>query len=62
MVTRRGVETAVLVSAEEWCRLQAAARPSLKQLLLADLGRAELVVPGRGRSKRRKVGEFIYAI
>ena len=33
MVTRRGVETAVLIPVQEWRRLQAAARPSLKALL-----------------------------
>ncbi|MFT3719168.1 type II toxin-antitoxin system Phd/YefM family antitoxin [Pseudorhodoferax sp.] len=53
MVTKRGTEAAVLVSVEEWRRLQAAARPSLKQLLLSDQGRAELVVPPRGAARRR---------
>ena len=45
LVTRRGAEAAVLVPVDEWRRLQAAARPSLKQLLLADEARAELVLP-----------------
>ena len=53
MVTKRGAEAAVLVPLDEWRRLQAAARPSLKQLLLADLGRAELVAPARGACRRR---------
>ena len=35
IVTRRGVETAVLVPFEEWRRLQSSARPTLKELLLA---------------------------
>jgi len=35
IVTRRGVETAVLVPIEEWRRLHNAAQPSLKTLLLA---------------------------
>ena len=34
MVTKRGTEAAVLVPVAEWKRLQAAARPSLKDLLL----------------------------
>ena len=57
MVTRRGAEAAVLVLApvQEWRRLQSAARPSLKQLLLSDQARAELIVPARGLAKRRKV-------
>ena len=44
---------AVLVPVDEWLRLKAAARPSLKQLLLADQGRADLVVPSRGQARRR---------
>jgi len=35
IVTRRGVETAVLVPIEEWRRLNAAAPPNIKTLLLA---------------------------
>lgn len=54
MVTRRGAEAAVLVPVEEWRRLQAAARPSLKELLLVDRGRAELPLPARGRAHRRR--------
>ncbi len=54
MVTRRGAEAAVLVPVQEWRRLQSAARPSLKQLLLSDQARAELIVPARGLAKRRK--------
>lgn len=53
VVTRRGVETAVLVPIEQWRRLQAAARPTLKQLLLADTPRAEVPVPARGKARRR---------
>ena len=54
VVSRRGVEAAVLVPVEEWRRLQAAARPSLKQLLLYSAARTELLVPGRGKGKRRR--------
>jgi prevent-host-death family protein len=53
LVTRRGSEAAVLVPIEQWRRLQAQARPSLKALLLADEPRAEFKVPARGRAKRR---------
>jgi len=56
LVTRRGAEAAVLVPVDEWRRLQAAARPSLKQLLLADEGRGDLLIPPRGIARRRKVG------
>lgn len=53
MVTKRGVETAVLLPIEEWKRLQSAARPSLKQLLLCDHARTDMLVPERGHAKRR---------
>ena len=55
MVTRRGAEAAVLVSVHEWRRLQAAVRPSLKQLLLSEQARTDLIVPERGRARRRTV-------
>ena len=53
MVTKRGAEAAVLVPANEWRRLQAAARPSLKELLLSNEARAEALAPARGRARRR---------
>jgi prevent-host-death family protein len=55
MVTKRGAEAAVLVPVHEWRRLQAAARPSLKQLLLSDEGRVDLLTSPRGSARRRKV-------
>jgi antitoxin Phd len=55
VVTRRGEETAVLVPAGEWHRLSRSARASLKELLLADDPRVELVLPRRGRRRRRRV-------
>lgn len=53
MVTKRGSEAAVLVPVDEWRRLKEASRPSLKQLLLSDQGRGELVLPARGHARRR---------
>jgi len=53
IVTRRGVETAVLVPFEEWRRLQSSARPTLKELLLAETPRSEIPVPQRRRWRRR---------
>lgn len=55
MVTRRGSEAAVLVPVDEWRRLQAAARPGLKQLLLDDAARIDPAPRARGRSRRRPV-------
>jgi len=48
MVTLGRTEAAVLVSVDEWRRLQAASRPSLKALLLRDAGRVEFLAPPRG--------------
>lgn len=53
VVTRRGVEVAVLVPIEEWRRLGNAARPTLKELLLAEAPRAELPAPARGKLRHR---------
>ena len=57
VVTRGGVETAVLVPIAEWRRLQKAARPSLKDLLLRAVPRFEAVVPERGRLRRSRPAE-----
>jgi antitoxin Phd len=58
VVSRRGTETAVLVPIEQWRRLQAAARPSLKELLLSPEARTEELVPPRGTARRRPVVEL----
>jgi len=58
IVTRGGIETAVLVPIEEWNRLQRAARPGLKALLLAPQARFEGVIPERQRLRGRAVPEF----
>ena len=53
MVTKRGAEAAVLVPAQDWRRLQASARPSLKELLLWPEARTAALIPARGRARRR---------
>ena len=53
VVTKRGVEAAVLVPMAEWRALQVSARPSLKELLLADVPRVDFAVPPRGQRRRR---------
>ena len=53
VVTRRGVETAILVPIEEWRRLQKAARPGLKELLLGAGPRFEDLIPERRGFRRR---------
>ncbi|HEV2324900.1 MAG TPA: type II toxin-antitoxin system Phd/YefM family antitoxin [Terracidiphilus sp.] len=47
IVTRRGVETAVLVPIDEWKRLQAQARPSIKDVLLDPDGPHDIPLPPR---------------
>lgn len=54
LVTRRGVEAAVLVPAEQWRHLANEAKPTLKELLLGDAARGELNIPQRGARRRRK--------
>lgn len=52
IVTKRGADAAVLVPVDEWRRLQLAARPSLKALLLSP-SPGGLSLPPRGNRRRR---------
>lgn len=52
IVTRRGVEEAVLVPIAQWRRIEAG-RPDLKELLLASGARTENLTPARSRTARR---------
>jgi antitoxin Phd len=52
MVTRHGIEVAVLLPLLQWRRLQSAARPLLKELLLSDQARPDMLIPPRGRAKK----------
>jgi antitoxin Phd len=54
VVTKRGAEAAVLVPASDWQRLQLAAQPTLKALLLTNDARGELSIPARGGKRRRQ--------
>ena len=58
VVTRRGVRAAVLVPIEQWDRLQSAARPSLKALLLAPEGRFENLTSAIRTFRRRAALKF----
>jgi prevent-host-death family protein len=58
VVTRRGVEAAVLVPIGEWRRLQQTNRPNIKELLLGPGPRFTIVLPKRSRWKRRKPIDF----
>jgi len=52
VISRRGVDAAVLVPIDQWHRLRGDA-PTLKALLLSEHPRAEMPVPPRGRPRRR---------
>jgi antitoxin Phd len=58
VVTKRGIETAVLVPIDQWRRMEAA-RPTLKQLLLAPEPRFELPISPRGQLRRRPPTELV---
>lgn len=58
VVTRRGVEAAVLVPMEEWRRLQQARRPNIKELLLGEGPRFHLDIPKRRKWKLRPPIDF----
>jgi len=58
VVTRRGIETAVLIPIEEWRRLQRESRPNIKELLLGDGPRFENIAPQRGNWKTRDAIDF----
>ena len=58
IVTRRGVETAVLVPIEQWRRLESMARPDLKELLLAPEPRTDALTPPRRELRQRAAPKF----
>ena len=57
IVTRRGIEAAILVPIEEWRRMQSTSRPSIKELLLSG-PRFDNIVTPRRKWKRRPPVEF----
>jgi prevent-host-death family protein len=58
IVTKRGVETAVLVPIGEWRRLMNTARPTLKDLLLASGPRTDALTPRRTAHGHRAIPVF----
>jgi prevent-host-death family protein len=54
VVTRRGVETAVLVPIDEWKRLKGEKRESIKDVLLDPNGPHDLNIPPRRRFRLRR--------
>ena len=59
VVTRRGVETVVVVPIEEWRRLTSSKRPDIKKLLLEDGPKFETFpLPDRKKWRSRPPVEF----
>ena len=58
LVTRRGEEAAVLVPVQEWRRIQALRKPTLKELLLAPEPRGDLKIPPRSKLRLRTTNPF----
>jgi antitoxin Phd len=54
LITRRGIDTAVLVRKDEWHRLLFGAHLSLKELLLAEGARFSPDRPARAKVGRRR--------
>ena len=54
IVTKRGVETAVLVAIDDWRRMERRARPELKELLLAPEARTDTLTPPRTKHHHRR--------
>ena len=50
IVTKRGVETAVLVPIDQWRRLEQLTKPDLKQLLLAPEAWTDVLIQTRSSS------------
>lgn len=54
VVTRRGIDTAVVVSFDEWKKLKDEKRVNWKDVLLGEGPRFEIPIPKRGKGKSRK--------
>ena len=55
IVSKHGSAAAVLIPIAQWNQMKAEAKPSLKDVLLSDIGRTEMLVPERGRARRRSL-------
>jgi antitoxin Phd len=58
VVTRRGIDTAVVVSIDEWHKLKNENRLTWKDVLLGEGPRFEIPLPKRGTVKSRKPTVF----
>jgi antitoxin Phd len=60
VVTRRGIDQAVLVPIDEWRRLKQSARPDIKELLLSG-PKFHIPIPKRRRWKLRPRIDFTHS-
>jgi len=58
VVTRRGVDTAVVVSIDEWKKLKGEKRATWKEVLLGEGPRFEIPFPKRDKAKSRNAPVF----
>lgn len=58
IVTRRGIEAAVLVPIDQWRQLERTKKPDLKELLLAADARTDALTPPRTGHRRRTAPDF----
>jgi antitoxin Phd len=58
VVTRRGIDTAVVVSMEEWRKRNPVESPTWKDILLGDGPRFDIPIPKRGTGRWRKPPVF----
>ncbi len=58
IVTKRGVEAAVLVPIEQWRKLEKVTKPNLRDLLLAPEARTEVLTPPRKKHRHRAAAVF----
>jgi antitoxin Phd len=54
VVTRRGVDTAMVISIDEWRKLKDEKRATWKEVLLGEGPRFEIPPPKRGRGKSQR--------
>jgi antitoxin Phd len=58
VITRRGQDAAVIVSAATWREIERRARPTIIDLLLSDEARSDDLTPPRRTRRRRPAPQF----
>lgn len=58
IITKQGVEVAVLVAMDEWMELQERTTPGIKEWLLAPEGMTESLTPPRAKHRHRPLPDL----